>query len=1072
GEYVATQNGAIVWSNVGGAAGQPFTTPGVPPGAPTISLTATPAIIGCGDESTLNAVASGICSGVNITWGNGLPSGSSHVVKPNNTTTYTVSGTDLCTNQTVTATATVTVKPTDTTIYITKCPQEFAALHTTAPSTITQYTPVSFTNTIRYPIKDNQTINSPVNVSGLNVTSLSSGSNIKVCVNILHQRNSDMSIRLVSPANTVYNLSTYNGGNGANYNNVCFIYPNPVGQFPIINNITAAPNGTITGNWVPQQLTAFAALNGENPNGTWNLQVFDNVTGMVGSIENWTLTINDEAVIPNPNYSWNTTNFLIDPYSPTPQTNTPVTQTYVLTADLAGCTYRDTFEVNVHPDLLSVTPLVGICLSSPVAAQLNAFGPMDSISWHDPTNTLNNTNITNPLASPTVTTQYPVYMRDNSNFCVKMDTVTVVITPDPVVIITGPDTVCKGSSAQLIASGGPYTYFWTDGEMPPNQQNLANPLGYPTFTQSYNVTATDTVGCIGFGSHPIWVKPAPEFTTTPDKNATICKGDTLQITSSLAPNYSWSPSYNIENLTSANTKVWPDKDTTYTVTAFDGICPYRNEIKVTVNTPIPITATGPTDLCMGSTGTLNTNASNPIWSPEANLSSSTVPNPILTGGQTQVYTVSGMDINGCKSSAQIKITVNPVPSINVGDTIFVCPNSDLQLEAKIAPTAPVKWTSNTSGVTYTPSDTDLSPVVTVPNNQNTTFTATVTNSFGCAAQDIVEVIFTDRPIDVVIQGLNATCAGKPNGVASVTNILNTAGQSTPFTGYTFAWSPTGATGSTANDLHAGFYTVTVMDIASKCLHRETIEIKQPFDMEVHFSTSPEWCQSFNGSAIVDSVRFAKQPLTYLWEYTSSTDAVNANVSGGYQAVTVTSADGCEKRDSVYVNSTGDAVTASFVPSVVEGFPPLTVDFTNHSINGMTYEWNFDDGTTSNVKDPLAVFTEPGKTYRVQLKAIGTHCEDTTSMLIFVKHNLAFTVPNVFTPNGDEHNAMFTIQGEGMEIFRGEIYTRWGRKIFEWNDPMSGWDGSGYEDGVYFYVITYSPYSGDPAKLSGHVTLIR
>lgn len=50
------------------------------------------------------------------------------------------------------------------------------------------------------------------------------------------------------------------------------------------------------------------------------------------------------------------------------------------------------------------------------------------------------------------------------------------------------------------------------------------------------------------------------------------------------------------------------------------------------------------------------------------------------------------------------------------------------------------------------------------------------------------------------------------------------------------------------------------------------------------------------------------------------------------------------------------------------------------------------------------------------------------------------VPNVFTPNGDGKNDIFKVKALSLESFQGVILNRWGRKIYEWNDPSEGWDG--------------------------------
>ncbi len=78
-------------------------------------------------------------------------------------------------------------------------------------------------------------------------------------------------------------------------------------------------------------------------------------------------------------------------------------------------------------------------------------------------------------------------------------------------------------------------------------------------------------------------------------------------------------------------------------------------------------------------------------------------------------------------------------------------------------------------------------------------------------------------------------------------------------------------------------------------------------------------------------------------------------------------------------------------------------------------------------------------------------------------------PNVFTPNGDGSNDVFTaISSKDIRELRISIYNRWGTRVYQTNNAQeflnNGWDGSDAStggqcaDGVYYYICKYTPFS--------------
>lgn len=84
-----------------------------------------------------------------------------------------------------------------------------------------------------------------------------------------------------------------------------------------------------------------------------------------------------------------------------------------------------------------------------------------------------------------------------------------------------------------------------------------------------------------------------------------------------------------------------------------------------------------------------------------------------------------------------------------------------------------------------------------------------------------------------------------------------------------------------------------------------------------------------------------------------------------------------------------------------------------------------------------------------------------------------TVPNVFTPNNDNMNDLYTVTGKGVSDYSIVIVNRWGNPVFESDDLNISWDGTfngqKCQDGVYFYVIRGKSGTEEFVK-QGHITL--
>ena len=87
------------------------------------------------------------------------------------------------------------------------------------------------------------------------------------------------------------------------------------------------------------------------------------------------------------------------------------------------------------------------------------------------------------------------------------------------------------------------------------------------------------------------------------------------------------------------------------------------------------------------------------------------------------------------------------------------------------------------------------------------------------------------------------------------------------------------------------------------------------------------------------------------------------------------------------------------------------------------------------------------------------------------------IPNIFTPNNDSVNDTFFVKGANLSNFSCAIFNRWGNELYKWSDITTGWNGKDkngttYDDGTYYYVVTYTDNTGKAQMQKGFVQLVR
>jgi PKD repeat protein len=435
-------------------------------------------------------------------------------------------------------------------------------------------------------------------------------------------------------------------------------------------------------------------------------------------------------------------------------------------------------------------------------------------------------------------------------------------TPD---VKAGADVaICKGETANLLASGGT-TYQWTGGPAA-----AAYPVS-PTTTTSYIVTGT-TNGCSKTDTVVVTLKTTP--TANAGNDVTICTSQSTTLLASGGTSYAWSNGVN-----AASNPVSPASTTSYivTVTNAEG-CFSKDTVVVTVSAPPVANAGADVAICAGQNTVLTASGgSTYLWSTGESSASITV-----SPAATTTYSVV-VSVGTCSSTDSVKVTVNSAPSIEAGADQTICKGAAATLTATASGT--VLWSTGESTLSIS-----VSPIVT------TKYFVTVTSGSGtCATRtDSVTVNVTQAPTVSLGEDV-AVCTG-----ASAT--LTATGADS------YTWSNGATTTSIiVSPETASFYSVTGCSAACPALCTTD-------SVEVDVLSPP--VADFTAVVSGQSVTFTNASTgatTYSWSFgQSGASSTEANPSHTYSgngtfAVTLTADNGAcsdSKTDSVTIVNTG------------------------------------------------------------------------------------------------------------------------------------------------------------------------
>jgi len=329
------------------------------------------------------------------------------------------------------------------------------------------------------------------------------------------------------------------------------------------------------------------------------------------------------------------------------------------------------------------------------------------------------------------------------------------------------------------------------------------------------------------------------------------------------------------------------------------------------------------------------------------------------------------------------------------------------------------------------------------------------------------------------QGFGVSCPGSEDGSATV---LPQGG----LPPYTYVWSD-GQTGAEAEGLAAATYMVTMTD-AGGCTGTASITLTAPPGITATASgLSPLCFGDRDGSILIEAVNGGSAPYSFSMDgnvfqsIPAGLPFTIANLAAGVYDLVIRDVNGCTTSVAANVVAQEELMLDLGEDRTIKlGDSTLIRAQVNFDIAQL--QWT----PTLNLSTPDASdsYANPIESTAYRLTAEDANgCSVSDVVMIFVNKTRSVYIPNVFSPNGDGLNDLFTIfaASDVVEIKGFAIFDRWGNMLYQKgpflpNDLQYGWDGTfeGREmnAAVYIYYAEVVFSDGQTEVFKGDVILMR
>jgi gliding motility-associated-like protein len=785
--------------------------------------------------------------------------------------------------------------------------------------------------------------------------------------------------------------------------------------------------------------------------------------------------------------------------------------TVVVTNTASGCSSSLTQNtVQVTPDLaIPVTTLSSnaapITCSNPTpSVSIATTASPVSYSWSPSSGIVAGTGTT-ATPSFSLAGSYSVIVTNTTSGCatsIASNVVTVTLDNTiPTITITPSQTLtCTTPTAEIstiVSPSSNLVYTWAGSGVSGSTTSsvVVNQAGVYSTTVINSINGCSVTAATSITSNTI----VPTVTVSPNSFTTTCASPTVQLTASTSTSsvtYTWtSPGTgNLDNSSIGNPIASGSGIFTVSVTDASNGCSTalsQATVQVIADAGIPVinlSSSTETITCYNPTPSVAiTTVASPVsysWSPTSGIVAGTETTATPSFSLPNTYSVVVTNtVSGCATIVNL-VTIYidntpPVITLSSGTNTgtITCTSPSVSISPSVTPS---------TNLTYSWS---ADPGISTPLNQAAaTFTAAgiytlaVTNTLtGCVSSTTATpntftvIANTNTPTVSVVPTSSNTVVGC--GVNS--SVTYTANAITANGSATYNWNPGAVTTSSFSASAAGVYTSVVIDAVSGCSTTTQFTVTGN-SIVPNLSSSANASFPCGASSTSLSASSTNTNVSFSWTGPatavitgSTTNTPTVDLAGNYVVTVTDLITGCINSNTISVTQT--SITAAFTSDPSTGISPLTVNFTNQTTGATSYSWDFGNGSVSTSTNPTTVFTSG--TYTVILTASTGSCSAPATGVIIVEDGLTLVIPNVFTPNGDGINDVFSITSTGVKEISLQIFNRWGQKLYEFSGPKASWDGiepngAKATDGTYFFFVKVTGFDDKVIEKNGTVNLFR